>query len=417
MSTATAVRSVARSAVRLPGATRPAPPLVATAPVPLPVVTFAFEATRDPALGGADATLRAQARPRDRQAWRSLAASGLVHGALLAGLLVLVQPQEGLLRGGPQAVEVDVLVLGPADQAASEPAPGAPAGDTAQQVEPAAETEALPTSPASPAAEARAPDAIRSTDPAEDAPAPALAPQEQPDEPDAAGLDPTARVDSAPPDHRPVETPVQESPPPAPEPEGTEAALLAPEPEAAPMAAAEPAPAPVMEQPSRPVPAPARRVPATPPTIRETAARVPPPRRTRSTSTAVPPAAAERRGQGDAAARQAASETGGTGGAAAEAGTVEVATYRARVLAHLARFKVYPAGARDRGVEGRATLSFVVSRDGAVVSSALSESSGAPALDEATLTMLRRATPFPPMPAGGPPTMSFRTAVRYDLRS
>jgi protein TonB len=127
-------------------------------------------------------------------------------------------------------------------------------------------------------------------------------------------------------------------------------------------------------------------------------------------------------GRGDAGsgaerrAQQSRQAGGATGGAAPTAGAAEVASYRSRVLAHLARFKNYPESAQDAGIQGRATVSFTITRSGGVTSVALAGSSGTGILDQATLAMVRRAQPFPAMPAGGPASMSFNAVIRYDLR-
>lgn len=113
-------------------------------------------------------------------------------------------------------------------------------------------------------------------------------------------------------------------------------------------------------------------------------------------------------GQGESDQRRAASNRGG--------GAAAVANYRSQVLAHLARFKVYPEQARDRGVTGRAAVAFTLSRGGQVMSASLSASSGAAILDQATIAMVRRAAPFPAMPEGGPSSMSFNAGVNYNLR-
>ncbi|MDP3548001.1 MAG: energy transducer TonB, partial [Phreatobacter sp.] len=100
----------------------------------------------------------------------------------------------------------------------------------------------------------------------------------------------------------------------------------------------------------------------------------------------------------------------GTSGASSVAA---VAAWRQRVLAHLARYKVYPEQARDRGIRGRTGISFSLSASGAVTSVSIASSSGAAILDQATLAMVRRAQPFPPNPAGGPAT--FTAGVNYSL--
>jgi periplasmic protein TonB len=129
---------------------------------------------------------------------------------------------------------------------------------------------------------------------------------------------------------------------------------------------------------------------------------------------------AQRRGETGAGTeqitRQARQAGGGGQGAAASAGTAEIANYRTRILAHLARYKTYPESAQDAGIQGRATVSFTITRTGGVTSASLAGSSGAGVLDQATLAMVRRAQPFPAMPPGGPASMSFTAVIRYDLR-
>jgi protein TonB len=75
-----------------------------------------------------------------------------------------------------------------------------------------------------------------------------------------------------------------------------------------------------------------------------------------------------------------------------------VPSWQSDLLRHLAKFKKYPDEARRRGVEGVVKLKFVVDADGKVLSFELASSSGNPALDRATLDMLRRAQPLPTPP-------------------
>lgn len=51
------------------------------------------------------------------------------------------------------------------------------------------------------------------------------------------------------------------------------------------------------------------------------------------------------------------------------------------------------------------------------MSAALARGSGAAVLDQAALSMVRRASPFPPFPPGlGRSKMVFAAPVRFDLR-
>jgi len=98
-------------------------------------------------------------------------------------------------------------------------------------------------------------------------------------------------------------------------------------------------------------------------------------------------------------------------GAAASA----IASYNQRVRAHLMRFHQYPsAGGGARGV---ARLSFTLSRSGQVTSSRLAGSSGVAAFDTQAMSMIRQASPFPPIPdeiRNG--AMSFSIPVEFTVR-
>lgn len=72
--------------------------------------------------------------------------------------------------------------------------------------------------------------------------------------------------------------------------------------------------------------------------------------------------------------------------------------WQAQLRVHLERYKRYPRDARLRGDTGTVTLAFAVDRAGNVLSSAITHSSGFPALDRETVTMLKRAAPLPPPP-------------------
>ncbi|MGY4750524.1 TonB family protein [Pannonibacter sp. Q-1] len=69
---------------------------------------------------------------------------------------------------------------------------------------------------------------------------------------------------------------------------------------------------------------------------------------------------------------------------------------------------------RDSGL---ATVSFVVSKDGSVSAIRISGSSGNPEVDEVALELVRRAAPFPPIPAEeGRSTWSFNVPVEITRR-
>ncbi len=87
------------------------------------------------------------------------------------------------------------------------------------------------------------------------------------------------------------------------------------------------------------------------------------------------------------------------------------------LMSHLGRYKRYPAEAQARRERGVAKVSFVVDRQGHVISSTLVQGSGSAALDRETLELLRRAEPLPAPPSDVPGTQfAFSVPVRFDLQ-
>jgi periplasmic protein TonB len=114
------------------------------------------------------------------------------------------------------------------------------------------------------------------------------------------------------------------------------------------------------------------------------------------------------------ASRTAAARSGAgreaTPGAAVQAG------YKARIIAHLARFKTYPDLAEARGITGRTVIRLTLSNTGRVLASGLAASSGHALLDAASLAAVRRAQPFPPAPPGTPAATNVTVGMRYGIR-
>lgn len=236
--------------------------------------------------------------------------------------------------------------------------------------------------------------------------------------PTPAETEPVATETIPPPESEPapIETATLEPPPVEPV---TIAEPPPPEPPT-PVVAAEPPP---IEAPVLATPAAAEEAAPPPPPAEATPAKVPPkpeprrPRRDEAPKKTLRAAAETTRAVAEAASSAARNAVSGAqaAGAEAAAGAGVVADWRASVMAALARAKRYPEGARDRGVEGRAVVTFTLSRDGTVGSVRLARSSGVAALDAETLAMPLRAR-FPAMPPGGPAVQSFTAGVRYDLR-
>lgn len=78
--------------------------------------------------------------------------------------------------------------------------------------------------------------------------------------------------------------------------------------------------------------------------------------------------------------------------------SVELAkvAWEKKVVAHFNKFKIFPDGAKGKGVKVNLALEF--DRMGHVVSVSVAEGSGLSVYDEAALKMVRRADPVPPPP-------------------
>jgi len=92
------------------------------------------------------------------------------------------------------------------------------------------------------------------------------------------------------------------------------------------------------------------------------------------------------------------------------AGRAAISNYRGRVQTHLARYK----RAVRQGMRGRTVISFKLSKSGRVMTVRLVKSSGNKTIDRASLSMVKRASPFPAIPRGGPASMRFSVPVRYN---
>lgn len=106
----------------------------------------------------------------------------------------------------------------------------------------------------------------------------------------------------------------------------------------------------------------------------------------------------------------AARAAGGIGRGRSDADT----NYRGMVAAHLARYKRFPTDARGRGEGGRTVVSFSLNGSGSVTSARLVNGSGIASLDQESLAMVRRASPFPAPPSGR--AMHFTVPVSFQLR-
>lgn len=72
--------------------------------------------------------------------------------------------------------------------------------------------------------------------------------------------------------------------------------------------------------------------------------------------------------------------------------------YTSQIRRRLERYKKYPPSAQSQKLQGTATVSFTVSRNGALSAPRLVKSSGHKVLDEEVMALLRRASPMPAFP-------------------
>jgi TonB family protein len=73
-------------------------------------------------------------------------------------------------------------------------------------------------------------------------------------------------------------------------------------------------------------------------------------------------------------------------------------SYTTKVRQMIARAKIYPSVARDKGQQGKINLSFKLGKNGGVLKLLVEHSSGHAMLDEAARDAVENAGPFPPIP-------------------
>jgi len=337
--------------------------------------------------------------------WPVALASAL---ALHAGIVLLFAV--GSSRPAPPPETIEVAILGeseaapdqPADPAAlpdkaapkdADAAPDVPGAPVAAQ--PKTEPEPVETPPDPDAASPPAPNPTPQTEEAQQTPAPApetLAAESPPNERASPG--PAGEAASA-----PIPTPTAELP----EASAAEANPVSPAPEP-------PQPAPAAKPPSTPEKAnaagptkPARQVvdarhkPAEKPPKSISPERKPNPSATAQGSDNLPVRQAAKLGtaQGNSATSQ-----------------ISRASYGALLLAEIARHKVYPEAAREAGASGSVGVALTVGPSGRIVSHAIAQSSGNPAIDGEVHAMMA-AVQAPPPPGG---IFQARVLIRFGLQ-
>src|SRR6185437_8258983 len=92
--------------------------------------------------------------------------------------------------------------------------------------------------------------------------------------------------------------------------------------------------------------------------------------------------------------------------------------YLDRLYKHLLRYKKYPPEALNAKQQGSVEIGFTIARDGTIGDAHIEKGSGFPSLDEATLTMVRHASPAPHLPdnfKGDAARVKFRIDYKLSL--
>jgi protein TonB len=93
------------------------------------------------------------------------------------------------------------------------------------------------------------------------------------------------------------------------------------------------------------------------------------------------------------------------------------ASWQKALIRHLNRFKRYPESARSRGIQGIVEVEFTINREGRVVASRVTQSSGSPTLDAEALATLRRANPLPAPPVqAAEATLDLALPIHFRIR-
>jgi periplasmic protein TonB len=99
------------------------------------------------------------------------------------------------------------------------------------------------------------------------------------------------------------------------------------------------------------------------------------------------------------------------------ASTAEIDAWKTGIVALINNNMTFPEAARARRQKGVVHVTFAFDREGHVVSSQVTRTSGYALLDQAALTILQKAQPFPPPPAGlSGEVFSFTIPVRFRLQ-
>ena len=98
-------------------------------------------------------------------------------------------------------------------------------------------------------------------------------------------------------------------------------------------------------------------------------------------------------------------------------GKADVSNYLGRVVSRLQRQKRYPSSAKRKKLQGTAVIAFTIQKNGRIAGVRLKRGSGHSVLDKEVLAMVRRASPFPPIPTNaGRRKISVSVPISFRVR-
>ena len=193
------------------------------------------------------------------------------------------------------------------------------------------------------------------------------------------------------PEPRRPDPPAQQPPPPSPSPPSVNAEAASPE--SLPPPSANDVPTIRMPLPPWPTPRPSQAEPS--PLPRPTQPAPAPPPQTAAANLQAPPSNSSDWLIGKSRARNA---------------------YMDQIARLTSRYRRYPRSAADANQHGRLVTRMTIARDGQLIDVKIDTSSGWPAIDAAELEAVRRAAPFPPVPADMPgDPLILIVPINYDL--
>ncbi|MDM9625990.1 TonB family protein [Rhizobium sp. S152] len=349
-----------------------------------------------------DAAVEKEAATKGKRKWvvtAACASSLIFHVALVAALLIgiVVTPTEPVEEAGET---VSVIILGDSDvdqqssgEDVEDPQPDQVVAESVQP-ETVQPTEVTPeqAQPAEPQAVAPTQQVTRVSPENATAQEPEVLTSQTPAETSVVQPMATQVPEEVPPETPPVAQATPEEVTPV---QPTETAEVAPEPDATPT----PTPKPKAETPVK-KPKPVEK-------------KTPPKKTTQAAGSKGDNKQDSKRGTADGSETAQSDHDSRSAGSVGGSGSAAVANYQGKLEAKLRRSMRVPTKFKRMGVAMTVRIRLTISSSGALSGLSVARSSGIPELDQAALDSIRRAAPFPPLPAEwGKPTWPFSQEVQ-----